>query len=875
MAVSTQAAQALRIMYNGIKCIDNRIDAKLEEQQRAIDEGLGVEEEPGAAREECPYHISPQMLWEAKLKKRTLQKGALVFNQSAKEGIKYLQEARLIPDPAAPADIARFLRFTPGLNKEQIGEYLGKNAEENKQTLFAYVRTFDFQNISLLTALRMFLDTFRLPGEAQQIDRIMETFAQWAYEHTAEHDLLINPDVTYCLCFSIIMLNTDLHNPNMKPERRMQLKDFIKLNKSYGDMNQGRELTEDLLVSVYKSIASEQIFTSSAATNDQLRNEQWVNVMRQTTIPEMQQFIAHSPTFFENCEACNAGMYDRDIFSILWGPQLAAAGALLEIVKEHRLLQFALDNFMVLAHIGAYFNLTTVLDSLVYFLSKFSRITTEYLTEDGENDPIEFVVLLGEKTSAQLSLISLLGIVRKLGNNLGKSWEEVLHALCHLYFLGLFPVSDLVHHQCELMTNSERIDLITMVDGLVEERFSTRKGLLSRLFAWSPEEDDGEKNIQMAPIDPMMWSDLKRRMEVSEPMTLPMRHVAVDEASAKGSYESDDDGYSYSSYSEEESVVDGVVDGEVDNTANDTVDDTANDTVGDAANDTVGDAANDTVDNAANDAANTTIKNTPNNESHNANETHNTSESDSYSDDSDNALQNEASDSEMPKASSYELSVYEAKCIESVLECVDRCRLEQFFSSSMEWSNSTLLTVIDSAIHLSQQPYRRNGDLLPRRTRTAEGGQGAAHLRDCVHVLANLRGGAGDRPLQGEHEARQRGEGRRDRLLPLAGGVLHVSQPGNPVGHRVHVRPPVHVHQLQRRESHPQALLRSDGDHVSHAGDLPGARSAARVRTRHSGDRVRPHHRHHWLLGDGRGASPRVSRRSARDDVSHCPLSHA
>ena len=62
-----------------------------------------------------------------------------------------------------------------------------------------------------------------------------------------------------------------------------------------------------------------------------------------------------------------------------------------------------------------------------------------------------------------------------------------------------------------------------MVDGLVEERFSTRKGLLSRLFAWSPEEDDGEKNIQMAPIDPMMWSDLKRRMEVSEPMTLPMR----------------------------------------------------------------------------------------------------------------------------------------------------------------------------------------------------------------------------------------------------------------------------------------------------------------------------------------------------------------
>ena len=60
------------------------------------------------------------------------------------------------------------------------------------------------------------------------------------------------------------MLNTDLHNPNMKPERRMQLKDFIKLNKTYGEMNHGQELTEEFLVNIYKSIASEQIFTSSA-----------------------------------------------------------------------------------------------------------------------------------------------------------------------------------------------------------------------------------------------------------------------------------------------------------------------------------------------------------------------------------------------------------------------------------------------------------------------------------------------------------------------------------------------------------------------------------------------------------------------------------
>ena len=36
------------------------------------------------------------------------------------------------------------------------------------------MKTFNFKGVSILTALRMFLEAFRLPGEAQQIDRIME-----------------------------------------------------------------------------------------------------------------------------------------------------------------------------------------------------------------------------------------------------------------------------------------------------------------------------------------------------------------------------------------------------------------------------------------------------------------------------------------------------------------------------------------------------------------------------------------------------------------------------------------------------------------------------------------------------------------------------
>ena len=35
-------------------------------------------------------------------------------------------------------------------------------------------------------------------------------------------------DAIFLLSFAIIMLNTDLHNANIKPERKMKLEDFIK-----------------------------------------------------------------------------------------------------------------------------------------------------------------------------------------------------------------------------------------------------------------------------------------------------------------------------------------------------------------------------------------------------------------------------------------------------------------------------------------------------------------------------------------------------------------------------------------------------------------------------------------------------------------------
>lgn len=87
----------------------------------------------------------------------------------------------------------------------------------------------------MVDAMREMLETLRLPGESQQIDRIAETFASvyfaskpGKYRHLWGHSIadicLTDPslaeiktqDAVYVLAYSIIMLNTDLHNPQVR-----------------------------------------------------------------------------------------------------------------------------------------------------------------------------------------------------------------------------------------------------------------------------------------------------------------------------------------------------------------------------------------------------------------------------------------------------------------------------------------------------------------------------------------------------------------------------------------------------------------------------------------------------------------------------------
>ncbi|CAF0837786.1 unnamed protein product [Adineta ricciae] len=134
------------------------------------------------------------------------------FNDNPKEGIRWLIENGLLQNTSEHT--AAFLFNETGLSKRAIGDYLGEKDDFHIEVLKHFAHMHDFFSMDIVDALRRYLFTFILPGEAQKIDRIMEAFAQRYYE--CNPHIYASAEVCYIVSFAIIMLNTSLHNKSAR-----------------------------------------------------------------------------------------------------------------------------------------------------------------------------------------------------------------------------------------------------------------------------------------------------------------------------------------------------------------------------------------------------------------------------------------------------------------------------------------------------------------------------------------------------------------------------------------------------------------------------------------------------------------------------------
>jgi Sec7-like guanine-nucleotide exchange factor len=173
-----------------------------------------------------------------------LKEAAYLFNKKPINARDFLVSKKV--NTGLPEEFAEYI-YSQSVNqsrlsKRRMGEFLGDISIYNQEVLDLFLLKINFCDMTLDQAIRSLVRYFRLPGEAQQIDRILEKFASVyvkqnndSGEDGTHNSAIKSASVAYVLSFSILMLNTDLHNPSVARKEKMTLDEFIRNNRGIND----------------------------------------------------------------------------------------------------------------------------------------------------------------------------------------------------------------------------------------------------------------------------------------------------------------------------------------------------------------------------------------------------------------------------------------------------------------------------------------------------------------------------------------------------------------------------------------------------------------------------------------------------------------
>lgn len=381
-----------------------------------------------------------------KASKLEYQEAITMFNKKAKKGIAMMQKMGRLG--TSPAEIAEFLRCTPDLDKAVIGDYLGEREEPMFTVMHAYVDAMDFSEQTLDEAIRKFLEGFRLPGEAQKIDRLMEKFAErYCKQNPGAYK---SADTAYVLSYSVIMLNTDAHNPQVK--NKMTKEGFLRNNKGIDD---GQDLDPNHLSDLYDRIVNNEIrmkdedpelIAQKAEANNagsgsmvnramkDMSNRLGMDVLlslvagRKIVAPVdtsawMDEVRARAKRDASGFHTASDPACVRPMLEVAWPAMLAVFSMSFEATEAAAVVQTSLMGFRRAIHLTAAMGMESVRDA---FITPLAKLTSLHSPSNMRSKNIS-------------AMRALMAVGVSDGNALGGAWVHILKAVSrydHLYSLA-------------------------------------------------------------------------------------------------------------------------------------------------------------------------------------------------------------------------------------------------------------------------------------------------------------------------------------------------------------------------------------------------------------------------------------------------------
>ncbi|ETW75591.1 hypothetical protein HETIRDRAFT_391221 [Heterobasidion irregulare TC 32-1] len=358
-----------------------------------------------ATRQPTPgIHDDPGRFESAKQKKTMLLEGVKKFNLKPKRTGFILSKA--------PQDVTRFLLHTDGLSKSMIGEYLGEGRTSRPCT-----RSSTCSTCGACPSSTRCTSTCRrsaCPGKRRRsigscssspsaTSRAMRTHrsrtpmrvprAAHPRARLTRHGPVPVADTAYVISYSVILLNTDAHNPQVK--KRMTRADFVKNTRG---INEGADLPEELLSAIFDDIV-----------NNGIRIKDEVDSSLVASLAPGAGLASALATVGQDLQ--------REAYML----QSNGMANKTEETDNLDVVELCLDGFRNAIRIVCFFDLELERNAFVTTLAKFT-----------------FLNNLGEmKTKNMEAAQMLLDVTVMEGNNLKGSWREVLSCVSQLEHMQL------------------------------------------------------------------------------------------------------------------------------------------------------------------------------------------------------------------------------------------------------------------------------------------------------------------------------------------------------------------------------------------------------------------------------------------------------
>ncbi|KAI1946887.1 GDP/GTP exchange factor for ARF [Ophidiomyces ophidiicola] len=367
-------------------------------------------------------------------RKKLVIQGATKFNEDPKSGIAFLASNGIIEDIEDPKLIAKFLKGTSRISKKVLGEYISNR--KNEKILEAFMELFEFAGVGIVEALRNVLGSFRLPGEAPLIQRIVTIFAE-KYLAGGKPKEAVDADSLFILTYATIMLNTDLHNPNVKPQNRMTVEGFTK---NLSGVNAGGNFPVEYLEEIYRSIQQNEIILPDEHENKHAFEYAWKELLLKAAsvgvlIP------------------CDSNIFDAEMFEATWRPVVATLSYVFMSASDDAVFSRVVIGFDQCAKIATKYGVTDALDRIIFCLSSISTLASETPPNITLNTEVqigkkvvmvsELAVKLGRDFRAQLATVVLFRVLSGSEAVIRNGWEYVVRILHHLFINSLIPQLDI------------------------------------------------------------------------------------------------------------------------------------------------------------------------------------------------------------------------------------------------------------------------------------------------------------------------------------------------------------------------------------------------------------------------------------------------